>query len=297
LRFFCFFIENIYVFEGYVANYYSICKKKIWILNYIIVNFYRFYSFVRYFFTARHAKGYGIHSPFVFNLVREVIYQKHHFYSFNRIALIRDCFLNNHHLIKRNDFGAGSAKSSFKTTIAEVARRSSVKQKYGQLLTRLTAHFKPQIIIELGTSLGISTLYMALVNRTAVVCTIEGDKVLHEHAQAVFSNLGLNNVKAINGNFDELLEPVLDNCQRIDMAFIDGNHKGEATIGYFNSLMQKTHNYSMLIFDDIHWSADMYRAWQQICSHPKVTVSLDLYQFGIVFFRKECQKQHFVVRY
>lgn len=262
------------------------------------MNIYLVKSYIRYLIRARFRKGYGIHSPFVFNLVREVIYCKYPFYAFEKIELFRKKLLRNKQLLSITDYGAGSV--IFKTKqrrICDLCRKSSIQKKYGELLFRMVNHFKPDSVLELGTSIGLSTAYLALNNKQCKVFTIEACKATHLQAQENLQRMGGENVQFRLGQFGDVLSDVIGEMESLDFVFFDGHHEKHATLEYFKLCESKANNNSVFIFDDIHWSRGMSDAWKIICEYPSVTVSLDLFQLGIVFFRKECQKQHFVVKY
>lgn len=262
------------------------------------MNWYKAWQFAYYLFVARHRKGYGIHSPFAFELVREIVYQKQRYYFYDKIEAVRRDYSRSRQYIQTVDFGTGGVKKRQKAqSVADIVCRAAVRPKYGRLLSRLVARFAPQSIVELGTSLGIATMYLAYVNRKSNVVTLEGCPQTLAVAHDTFIRQNLPRIKCVQGNFDDVLEPMLSHMATVDFVFVDGNHRGEATMRYFNLFLGKVSNDSVLIFDDIHSSPDMTAAWRQIVDHPLVTVSMDLFQFGIVFFRKECQKQHYVVRY
>jgi len=247
---------------------------------------------------SRFRKGYGIHSPFVFDLVRELVYCKHAFYAYDKVGLYRRKLLRCNQVLSMTDYGAGS--SSFKTKerkVSELASKSSISKKYGELLFRLVNHFNPNSILELGTSIGVSTAYLALSSHQRKVYTIEACAETASKAQEGLQSLGCANVNQIIGQFRDVLPKLVGQIEALDFVFFDGHHQKQATIDYFNICLSKVNNDSVFVFDDIHWSKGMYEAWTIICQNPAVTVSLDLFQLGIVFFRKECQKQHFVVKY
>jgi predicted O-methyltransferase YrrM len=183
------------------------------------------------------------------------------------------------------------------STISKVTQNSAIGRKHGELLFRLVCEFHPRTLIELGTSLGISTLYLATPNSQSKVFTIEGNAKHLAIAQNRFKISGLKNIVAIEGTFDEKLPQVLDQISQLDFVYIDGNHQQQATIDYFNQCLTKSHNHTVMAFHDIHWSKGMEAAWKHICNHPRVTVSIDTFHLGLVFLRKECLKQHFVVRF
>jgi predicted O-methyltransferase YrrM len=260
-------------------------KKLFLIYNYLV---YRFKS------TNKH----GVHSPFVYELLTNVIYNKTGYYTYQAIEELRGKLLTSRKIIECTDLGAGSLKNnSKKKSIKQIARNTLKSPKYAQLIFRLVNHFQPKQIIELGTSLGITTAYMASVNSKANITTIEGCNEIADVAKQNFEHLELKNIEQLTGNFDSVLPEVLNKKEKPDFVFFDGNHRKEPTLNYFKQCMQKAHDGSVFIFDDIYWSAEMKEAWEEIKQNDRVTVSIDLFYMGIVFFRKEQAKQHFIIRY
>lgn len=245
-----------------------------------------------------HWKGFGIHSPFVFDLVNNLFRIKHQYHGLSKINSLRKALENNHQVLTVTDMGAGSVYgTSSSRTISEIARRGAITKKHGRLLFQLACRFKPFNILELGTSLGISTLYLALPDSGSKVISIEGCPLLTQQAAFNFEQLQVKNVQQLTGSFNDKLPLALEELGKVDMVFFDGDHREDATIDYFYRCLPSAHNDSIFIFDDIHWSKGMNRAWKKILEDPAVTVSLDLFRIGIVFFRKESQKEHFVIRY
>jgi predicted O-methyltransferase YrrM len=197
------------------------------------------------------------------------------------------------------DLGAGSRKNpGQRKMIKEIAGVALKSKKYAQLIYRLVKHYKPQTIIELGTSLGITIAYIANANSNAEIITIEGSEQVAAIAKENLNLLHINNVQVVQGNFDNILSSLLINLPSVDLAYIDGNHRYEPTIRYFQQFLQKTDDYSILIFDDIHWSVEMEMAWNEIKAHPSVKYTIDIFFLGFVFFRKEFNvKQDFIIRF
>ena len=252
------------------------------------------FNYLKYWFSAKTA--HGIHSPFVFQLYNEVINKKGSYYSFDKIEQLRKRLLLSKKEIDVTDLGTGKSE---KRIVSEIAERSLKSKKYGQLLFRLAYRFKPITILELGTSLGITTSYLASANQNSKVITIEGCPNISSEAKKNFESLGLNNIETFVGNFDSVLPAVLlqlrtKNCELI---FFDGNHRKAPTLNYFNQCLSHSTNDSVFIFDDIHWSDEMEEAWEEIKSHPKVTVTIDLFFLGLVFFRKEQVKENFILKF
>ena len=257
------------------------------------------YKYLHYYLTASNGKGHGIHSPFVFDFIKKVLNDKETYPTYSRVEELREKLLLDNTVLNVEDFGAGSSVSkSNQRTIASIAKNAAKPKKFGQLLFRMVQFYKPEQILELGTSLGITTSYLASGNPNADVFTLEGSKEIAETATKNFQLLGLNNIGVITGNFDETLEPAIKQLSTIDFTFIDGNHRYKPTINYFNQILRKRHNNSVLIFDDIHWSKEMEQAWEEIKLHPAVTCTIDLFFIGLVFFRSEIkEKQHFKIRF
>jgi len=171
-------------------------------------------------------------------------------------------------------------------------------KKFSQLLFRIAKYYKPQTILELGTSFGITTCYLASANRNSKVYTFEGSQEIEKIARENFDKAGLQNLDLIKGNFDKTFLPALNKLEKINLAFIDGNHRKEPTLHYFSELLKKSTNDSIFIFDDIHWSSEMEEAWNLIQQHDSVTLTVDLFFIGLVFFSADFKvKQHFTIRF
>ena len=252
-----------------------------------------------YWLTASNKKGHGMHSPYVFKLIQDVLLDERKFYQFECIEQLRRHLLNDETEIEVVDFGAGSKNLSHKKRkISAIAKSSLKPKKYAQLLFRMVDYYQPQTIVELGSSLGITTSYLASANSNSKVFTFEGAPSIAKIAQQNFKQLQLNNIQLTVGNFDDTLKGELSKIDSIDFAFIDGNHRFEPTINYFNHLLFKANDQSIFILDDIHWSKEMEQAWQYVQQHEQVTATIDLFFIGVVVFNKDFKiKQHFTVKY
>lgn len=249
--------------------------------------------------TSSGSKGHGIHSPYVFNFITKILNEKKEYPAYKKVEALRNKLLADHSVLEVEDFGAGSAVSkNKKRTVSSIAKNAAKSKKYGQLLYRIIKYYQPQTILELGTSLGITTSYLSLANPEAKLVTMEGAEEILNFAILNFKSLDLHNIEIINGNFDDTLNTTIRNLSSVDFAFIDGNHRKQPTENYFQELILKTHNYSILVFDDIHWSGEMEAAWETIKNHASVTCSIDLFFIGIIFFRKEFkEKLEFKIRF
>ena len=256
-------------------------------------------KYLRYYFSASNSKGHGMHSPFVFEFITKVLNDKTNYPAYSQVENLRQQLLKDQTLLVVEDFGAGSVVDKSKhRSIGSVAKNAAKPAKFGQLLYRMVRQYQPKTILELGTSLGITTSYLSLAKPDAIITTMEGAGSIAEIARQNFKTLQLQNVVVQEGNFDQTLSAVISNLSSIDFAFIDGNHRREPTERYFNQLLPITHNDSILIFDDIHWSTGMEQAWETIQQHPAVRCTIDLFFIGIVLFRQEFkEKQHFKIRF
>lgn len=239
---------------------------------------------------------HGIHSPFVFDLLMNVIYVKTDYYPFKKIEKVREQLLDSKKTIHCIDLGATNEITKDKK-ISRIAKHSAKAPRQAQLLFRLANYFQPEHIIELGTSLGISTAYLAAANSKTKIITMEGCPETAEIAQQNFKHLKLQNIEQIIGNFDIVLPKVLDKCEKLDFVFFDGNHRKQATLNYFNQCLEKVNESTVFVFDDIYWSDEMMEAWKEIKNNSRVTITIDLFFMGIVFFHKEQAKQHFLIRF
>ena len=197
------------------------------------------------------------------------------------------------------DFGAGSHTGAGpQRRLRDIARTAAKPAALAQLLFRLVNHFRPRTILELGTSLGLTTAYLAAADSRSRVLTFEGCPNTATVARETFEVLNLRNVTLIEGNLDDTLAPTLATLDGpLDFAFFDGNHRYEPTLRYFNLCAAHRTEQSVFVLDDIHWSGEMERAWAAICQHPDVTLTVDLFFVGLVFFRRNQPKQHFILRF
>jgi predicted O-methyltransferase YrrM len=252
-------------------------------------------EYIKHFLTSKH-RGHGVHSPFVFSFVKNVIEADGIFYDFKKIENIRNNLLTNNSKIKVEDFGAGSKK--IKTPyrkISQIAKTSLKPASQAQLLFRIVNYFSPDSILELGTSLGITTAYLASARKKIKIYTIEGSPEISNIAKNVFKHLHLKNIKLLNGKFDNELPLILQKLNKKNIIYIDGNHSYNATLHYFNEIIKFATEQTIIIFDDIYWSKEMKKAWIKIYNSEKISISIDLFWFGIVFFKKMKHKQHFKI--
>uniref|UniRef100_F4C3B0 O-methyltransferase n=1 Tax=Sphingobacterium sp. (strain 21) TaxID=743722 RepID=F4C3B0_SPHS2 len=241
---------------------------------------------------------HGVHSPFVYKLVDEVIYDFSTKPYEKEIERKRQALKKDTRIITVTDYGAGSMMNNGKQKAVGLIAKNALKPKrVAQLIARLANRFAPVTIIELGTCLGITTAYLAKANPNASITTVEGCPETAAVARQTLDELGASQVQLKIGNFDIILPQLIQEQEKIDFLFLDGNHRKEATLNYFYHCLPKVHEQTVLIFDDIYWSDGMKEAWQEIKNHPQVTLTIDLFFIGLVFFKKGQEKEHFKISY
>ncbi|MDR6846226.1 class I SAM-dependent methyltransferase [Flavobacterium granuli] len=245
-----------------------------------------------------HSKNeHAVHSPFVFNLLTKCFYDKKFNSEYIVLKNYRNELLQNKNTINVTDFGAGSRVfKSNSRQIAQIAKTAGISPKRAELLFRITNYFKPENILEIGTSLGLATSSLSLGNPKASITTLEGCPETAKQAQLQLQKFNFKNVNSIVTEFNSYLKTDNLKSENYQLIYFDGNHSKKATLEYFELLLPTITNQTVWIFDDIHWSAEMEEAWEIIKNNPKVTVSIDTFQWGLVFFRYEQPKQHFIIR-
>lgn len=241
---------------------------------------------------------HGVHSPFVYKLVDEVIYDFRARKEYQDIESVRKQLLHDERYITITDLGAGSHVNNNKQKqVSQLAKNALKPAKLAQLLYRLARHFQPEQVLELGTCLGLTTAYLAKAAPAALITTVEGCPQTASVALENLEKLDIPNVDLKVGNFDQVLPEILAEREILDFVFIDGNHRKLATIDYFEQCLPKMHEGSVMVFDDIYWSKGMQEAWSVIKAHPQVKVSVDLFWIGLVFFRSGQMKEDFKIKF
>jgi len=252
-------------------------------------------------YVKHQAKAYnrhGIHSPFVYDFLEQVLYTDKITPELKALKQLKTQLQNDTREIQITDLGAGSTINTNTTRLVkDVAKNSSKHPKYGRLFYRMIQYFQPESVIELGTSLGLSTVYFSVANPSIPIHTLEGCTETQKLAIQNFEKLGLKNIHPILGDFKNTLPELLTKTQKVDLVFFDGNHQEQPTLDYFEECLQYVNDQSIFIFDDIHWSEGMTAAWNKIKGHPKTVVTLDLFFLGIVFFDSRLTKQDFLIRF
>ncbi|WP_111309106.1 O-methyltransferase [Confluentibacter sediminis] len=250
-------------------------------------------SYIKFIF--KSTNQHGVHSPFVFNLVTKCFYDKQDYEAYKQILNYKKNVLKNRTKIRVTDLDVGSqATNNTEYFISEIAKNARTTHKRAKLLYRLANYFKFENILELGTSLGIATHAISLANPNVNIITIEGCQDILEFNKNNFREHDLEKVHLIAGDFKHGIKGLTP--MTFDLIFFDVNAQKDAALDYFESLIKTIHNDSVFIFDNIYGSESMTEAWEIIKQHPKVTVTIDVFFWGFVFFRKEQVKENFIIR-
>ena len=267
---------------------------------------YRVSTWVKHYLTAWNTGGEGVHSPYLFEWVRMVMSDKHAYRVWEDIESVRARMLVSDQVVEFVDYGSGVGRkgegAKGEKRVKDIAKGSLARAKYAQMLFRLVNWLGHQLreenrgltIVELGTSLGVTTAYLAGVDTRDKVYTYEGCEAVAKIAKENWNVLGMNNIDCRVGPIDEV--QLQRSLERVDVAFVDANHTYEASMRYFDVLAQKVHEKSVVVMDDIHHSEEMERAWKEICADERVTSTIDLYQMGLVFFDKHYWKRNYRMR-
>jgi len=246
-------------------------------------------------FWSKSKNQHGVQSPFVYDLVTKCFYDKTNYDDYTKLKTYKKHLLSNNNTIEVTDLGVGSQVMKSNTRIIHnIAKNAGTTSHRAKLFYRLTNYFQFKSILELGTSMGIATQAMHLGNPEAKITTIEGCPNISDFTSNTFKQFDLKSIEVLNGDFNEVTKTLTSN--NYDLIYFDGNHQKDATFNYFETLLDTAHNDSVFIFDDIYWSKGMTEAWETIKQHPKVTITIDTFFWGIVFFRKEQAKEHFTIR-
>ncbi len=239
---------------------------------------------------------HAVHSPFIYRFITKCLYAKMPNNNLRQLKLAREPILKSEEFIQMTDRGEGSQRfETSKRKVKDVAKNAGMRLHQSQLMNKIINYFNIKNSLELGTSVGLGSLSMSVNKPQNVVDTVEVCPNTFKYARNHFLNLNLNNIKINNTDFQSFINKIPKN-KTYDLIYLDGHHQKDATLHYFSKLKKHIHHNSIIILDDIYWSKGMQEAWQSICKEEDVKVSIDLYFWGIIFFKPELSKQHFKIR-
>ena len=258
------------------------------------------WKFLIYLLTSSNGKGHGVHSPFVFDFIVHVLKGKQmNAQGFKHIEAKRKELEHSNLVLDVLDLGAGSSSGKKnQRTVSSIAKRAAKPSRFARLFYRIIQYYQIDSVLELGTSLGLTTRYLSIAAPNYGVISIEGAPAIAQFTSKSLVEEGVDNTTILTGDFKDHLSGVLASMKGRKLVFFDGNHQYQPTLDYFHAALEVITDADILIFDDIHWSQDMEKAWSEIRNNEKVSCTIDLFFIGIVFFRKEFkEKLDFAIRF
>ena len=246
-------------------------------------------------FLLKSSNQHGIHSPFVYDLITKCFYDKTPFSAYHNLKALRNELIYNQDLVKVKHYSeASKVFQSNHQKISTIVKGEGSSYKKQKQLYRITNYFKPKNVLELGTSVGLGSAAMAIASNNSIIKTVEVNKNKSDIAKKVFKSYQLKNIQIDTSSFKDFFKK--SNYENLDLVYLDGTCDKESTIENFNSLLKYSHNESVFIINNIYWSKEMTEAWNIIKKQKEITVSIDTFYWGFLFFRKEQPKQHFTIR-
>ena len=260
--------------------------------------FFRVVKYLKYKILSKNSNGHGIHSPFVFDLISRVFRNNFDPVIVYSIEKFRTKLIGDKRTISVKDLGSGfDGRETTLKKVSDIARYSAVPGRYALLLANMAVEFGKPLIVEFGTSFGISTMYLASFCKETLIFTMEGCPAIADIAYKNFEESGLNNVKLFIGPFEEILPEITKQGIKPGLIFIDGNHRKQPVLSYFKKIVEISENETVVIIDDIYYSREMEEAWNEIKRYEKVSMTIDIFRMGIVFFKKGIIRNDYIIRY
>jgi len=248
------------------------------------------------YFLLEASNQHGVHSPFIYQLVTQCFYKKIPKNLWKTFLNSRKYLEDNSE--KKKTTALGSASKIFKSNthpVSKIAKVAGITNKKANLLIKTINYLKPKQILEIGTAMSLGTSAIKTENDAVSILTLEECPETSKILQKLFEKNNFKAIEIINRNFSKTLSMNTQNKQ-FDCIIFDRNHSKKATLNYFEECLKTVHNNSFFIFDAIYWTPEMQEVWAIIKKHSKVTVTVDVFHLGIVFFRKEQAKEHFKIR-
>jgi len=234
------------------------------------------HPYLNYYFAAN--TKYQVHSPFVFEFLSD-IFEDDRFYHFFGV-------IENY---RRNLLGTSDKLliNQSEKTINQLAKKLSIEPKVGEILFKTVHKYKPDTLLELGDSLGISALYQATPNPHVPLLTLAANTTLGNAAGNYFKRLGTRNIQVLAGDFSKNISTAIQQLNSVEQLFFNGFWGKTATLSYFEACLAAMPSNAIFIFRSPYASKDTQTFWETIKKHEKVRLSIDIYDLGFLFFRSE----------
>ena len=251
---------------------------------------FRILSRLKYLLKARHKGGHGIHSPFLFRLITEVIEDRKNNPEYEIIERLH----NRAFEILPKNIGASFPKINHQADwsllkLSTLYNKAELPAKYRKMVVRLIYEFEPSAIIHFGPALGVNLAAMAIANNFRPVYQISGDPAYDIFAAELLSDSMIPNVCFLSENEVPPIQPsfILVNSP---------DNPGKLRKVVQQCLRRHVDN-DVLILRGIHQSVEMETIWRELIGNKIVRVSIDQFEIGLVLFRKGLQKEDFIHRF
>jgi len=253
---------------------------------------------IDYYLFSKHGRGYGIHSPFIYDFIRNVLLEACSYDKCSPVKKEFKAFASKiEYLVSNHNIGAGSNSIANNNSFKRLAKTSGLPKKYLSLLCRIVDYYQFSNLLELGTCCGLTSATLASSRPDIHVTTVEGNEDRFNLAKQFFQHLELKNVTSYHNQFNSQLRELKTKDIFYDLIFIDGDHTYDATVKNYDEALLLLKPNGIIVLDDIYWSKGMTEAWEYVKSSNSAVVTIDLYRLGIVFLDRKQAKQHFTIRY
>ena len=254
------------------------------------MKWYQLKSYVNFIFSATNQ--HGVHSPFVYQLVTKCFYNRKNRPEYRKIGEYRkDVFQEKQQLHIQPNCSTFFKANTYK--ISKLAKIYAPSWKRSKFLTRLTNYLNCKSVLEIGTQMGIRTSCFAS-HKNCDVITIDNCEETQKIAREKLKKHHFSTIKFCLQEFTQ--QEILVDQKKIDCIYIGNTRKKQSTLHLFEEALKKVHNDSVILIEGLHWSKDMNQAWKEIKENKQVSVTIDTFYLGLVFFRKEQAKEHFKIR-
>lgn len=251
------------------------------------MTFHYFKNYIKYLFCSRHWRGYGVHSPFAFELVTRVIEEDLPYYKYGLVERVRKS-----QKMSKRPLVVDGRESQLRDLVA-----GNVDPAYAQLLFRLVNRYKARNVVETNMRTGIASMYLAAPDSKVKVTTFGNEKALNELALHYMKETGFRNVRVVQGTAEEKLQEVMGELDTLDLLFVNDCASGSDLDDRIGVCMPKTASQTIFVVEGIYANESMTASWKRLQADSRVRVTVDLFRYGLVFFKDNLQKEDYYVRF
>lgn len=250
-------------------------------------------SYIKYCFTSGHQHGFGIHSPYLFHLVTRIIEEDLPYYKYSLIEKVRKLMSQvDERIGVFNDDGTKRLRK-IKSVVGDYA----ITPKYGQLLFRLVNYYKPSVILEYGTTCGISTMYMAAPNSKTSVYSLSKQPEMADLSQSMCERIAMHNIKRSKAT-DLMAEAqrLVQEMPEDDFLYINSATPAEVST-LVNLRMARNGKRFFIVVPNPYTTDEMWNVWQALKADERVKLSINIFNLGILIANENLQKEDFILRF